>query len=50
MCHDGVFHLLRFLECDADFGTEDLKGVPYPWGKLDELEKWDPARPDLLNM
>lgn len=49
MCHDGVFHLPSFLlECDEDFGSEDFKGLPYVWKNPAELEKWNPARPDLL--
>lgn len=50
VCHDGVFHLPSFLlECDEPIGpTEDFKGAPYIWDNLSELEKWSPARADLL--
>lgn len=50
VCHDGVFHLPSFLlECDEPIGLhEDFKGAPYIWNNLRELEKWSPARPDLL--
>lgn len=50
MCHDGVFHLPSFLlECDAELSSENFKNVPQLWENLNELEKWNPARPDLLN-
>lgn len=50
VCHDGVFHLPSFLlECDEPIGIrEDFKGAPYLWDNLGELEKWSPARADLL--
>lgn len=49
MCHDGIFHLPSFLlECDLEDGAEEFKGLPYLWENPAELEKWNPARSDLL--
>lgn len=36
------------LQSDVGGGTEDFKGSPYIWDNLPGLEKWNPARPDLL--
>ncbi|KAF3762873.1 hypothetical protein M406DRAFT_93208 [Cryphonectria parasitica EP155] len=49
VCHDGIFHLPSFLlESDVNIGTEDFRGTPYIWNNIAELDKWNPARPDLL--
>lgn len=49
VCHDGVFHLpTMLLECDEGFGTEDFHGPPYLWKNLAQLDKWNPAKPELL--
>lgn len=49
VCHDGIFHLpAMMLQSDDGSGTEDFRGPPYIWENLSELEKWNPARPELL--
>jgi dipeptidyl aminopeptidase/acylaminoacyl peptidase len=47
--HDGIYNLPIFmLQTDALGGSADFKGLPIPWTNLEELEKWNPARPELL--
>ncbi|KAF6821195.1 oligopeptidase family protein [Colletotrichum plurivorum] len=47
--HDGIFNLPVFmLQSDSIGGGPDFGGAPFLWDNGDELEKWNPARPDLL--
>ncbi|OLN97989.1 Dipeptidyl-peptidase 5-like protein 2 [Colletotrichum chlorophyti] len=47
--HDGIFNLPSFmLQSDSTGGGPDFGGAPFPWINGEELEKWNPARPDLL--
>lgn len=49
VCHDGIFHLPAFmLQTDETAGLEDFHGPPYIWNNLKNLDKYNPARPDLL--
>ncbi|KAH8647304.1 prolyl oligopeptidase [Xylariales sp. PMI_506] len=50
VCHDGIFHIPNFLlESDrlasksAEFG-----GEPFAWSNSEGLERYNPARPELL--
>ncbi|KAH8205572.1 hypothetical protein TruAng_000278 [Truncatella angustata] len=50
VCHDGIFHLPTFLlQTDAlpQFYRE-FGGPPFIWSNFDGLERYNPARPDLL--
>ncbi|KAI0013052.1 prolyl oligopeptidase [Xylariaceae sp. FL0662B] len=49
VCHDGIFHLPSFM-LQSDFvGDEDeFGGPPLIWRNPEGLERYNPARPDLL--
>ncbi|KAI1079110.1 prolyl oligopeptidase [Whalleya microplaca] len=49
VCHDGIFHLPSFM-LQSDFvGDEDeFGGPPLLWKNPEGLERFNPARPDLL--
>ena len=36
------------MQTDGSVGGADFKGAPFPWSNSEELEKWNPARPELL--
>ncbi|KAL0930556.1 oligopeptidase family protein [Colletotrichum truncatum] len=47
--HDGLFSLpLSLIQSDSFGGGPDFGGAPYLWTNAEELEKWNPARPELL--
>ncbi|KAF9874649.1 oligopeptidase family protein [Colletotrichum karsti] len=47
--HDGIFNLPVFMiQSDVVDGGPDFAGAPYLWSNGEELEKWNPARPELL--
>ena len=50
VCHDGIFHIPTFiLQSDmAISGSEQWGKSPYLWEDPAGLEKWSPARSDLL--
>ncbi|KAM0810545.1 putative Prolyl oligopeptidase [Seiridium cardinale] len=50
VCHDGIFHLPTFmLQTDAlPLLSADFGGPPFIWNNFDGLERYNPARPDLL--
>ncbi|KAI1853145.1 hypothetical protein JX266_001851 [Neoarthrinium moseri] len=49
VCHDGIFHLPSFM-LQTDFVVTDdfFGGPPFMWSNFDGLERYNPARPDLL--
>ncbi|ORY65158.1 prolyl oligopeptidase [Pseudomassariella vexata] len=50
VCHDGIFHIPTFM-LQSDFCDTDgvFGGPPFMWANIDGLERYNPARPDLLN-
>ncbi|KAI0132619.1 prolyl oligopeptidase [Xylariales sp. AK1849] len=49
VCHDGIFHLPSFvLQTDWAGADEEFGGPPFLWSNFDGLERYNPARPDLL--
>lgn len=49
VCHDGVFHLPSFLLQTDMLCPDDYFGGPaLIWKNQDGLERYNPARPDLL--
>jgi dipeptidyl aminopeptidase/acylaminoacyl peptidase len=47
--HDGIFNLPSFvLQTDFQTATPDFNGVPFPWVNYDDLQRWNPAKPELL--
>ncbi|TDZ31316.1 Dipeptidyl-peptidase 5 [Colletotrichum spinosum] len=47
--HDGIFNLPVFmLQGDSIGGGPDFGGAPFLWRNGEELEKWNPARPDMV--
>lgn len=36
------------VDTDAPLGGPDFNGPNYPWVNVQEVEKWDPSRPELL--
>ncbi|KAI1779691.1 prolyl oligopeptidase [Hypoxylon cercidicola] len=49
VCHDGVFHVPSFmLQTDYIGGTTEFGGPPILWKNIEGLERYNPARPDLL--
>ena len=47
--HDGIFDVpTSVIQGDFLADTEDFRGPPFIWSNNDELEKWNPARPELL--
>lgn len=50
VCHDGIFHLPSFmLQTDYIGGDEqEFGGPPLLWKNFEGLERYNPARPDLL--
>ncbi|OIW32555.1 prolyl oligopeptidase [Coniochaeta ligniaria NRRL 30616] len=49
ICHDSVFDLRNaYLYSDEVSGINDMGGPGFSWLNADNLDKWNPARPDLL--
>ncbi|KAK3378704.1 prolyl oligopeptidase [Lasiosphaeria ovina] len=49
ICHDPCFDMrMSFLYSDETGGISDFNGPPYPWANAKSLDKWNPARPELL--
>ncbi|KAI4866235.1 prolyl oligopeptidase [Hypoxylon rubiginosum] len=49
VCHDGIFHVPSFmLQTDYLGDTRDFGGPPVLWQNVEGLERYNPARPDLL--
>jgi dipeptidyl aminopeptidase/acylaminoacyl peptidase len=47
--HDGIFNLPSFfMQTDFQTGGPDFNGAPFPWVNHVDLERWNPARPELL--
>ncbi|KAK0374542.1 prolyl oligopeptidase [Colletotrichum limetticola] len=47
--HDGIFSLPVFmLQSDVVDGGPDFGGPPFLWNNAEEMERWNPARPELL--
>ncbi|KAH0443844.1 oligopeptidase family protein [Colletotrichum camelliae] len=47
--HDGIFNLpVSMLQSDATGGGPEFGGAPFLWSNGEEMEKWNPARPELL--
>lgn len=47
--HDGIFSLPSFcLQTDFQTAGPDFNGAPFPWVNGEDLERWNPARPELL--
>ncbi|CCF46167.1 prolyl oligopeptidase [Colletotrichum higginsianum] len=47
--HDGIFNLPAFMiQSDLVDGGPDFGGPPFIWRNAEELERWNPARPELL--
>ncbi|KAL7628974.1 hypothetical protein AAE478_000492 [Parahypoxylon ruwenzoriense] len=49
VCHDGIFHLPSFV-LQSDYLGDDYEfgGPPLLWENPEGLERYNPARPDLL--
>ena len=49
ICHDLCFDLrMACLTSDETGGIKDFGGPGFPWSNAETLEKWNPARPELL--
>jgi dipeptidyl aminopeptidase/acylaminoacyl peptidase len=48
VCHDGIFSTQMLIAGDEFGGDKDFAGPMLPWKNWKHLEKWNPARPDLL--
>lgn len=49
VCHDGIFHIPSFfMQTDLADGEGDFGGPPLMWKNIDGMERYNPARPDLL--
>ncbi|EPE02398.1 oligopeptidase family protein [Ophiostoma piceae UAMH 11346] len=47
--HDSVFSTAGMgLNCDVSLGTAAFGGPLLPWSNLENVERWNPARPDRL--
>jgi dipeptidyl aminopeptidase/acylaminoacyl peptidase len=47
--HDGILNVPSFvLQTDEASGTHDFGGPNFPWVNWEGLDKWNPARPELL--
>ncbi|GKT61541.1 LOW QUALITY PROTEIN: oligopeptidase family protein [Colletotrichum tofieldiae] len=47
--HDGIFNLPAFMiQTDFVDGGPNFGGPPFIWNNSEELERWNPARPELL--
>ncbi|KAH8681105.1 prolyl oligopeptidase [Xylariales sp. PMI_506] len=49
VCHDGIFNLQSFtLQTDHLSTQNDYGGPPFLWSNFEGLDRYNPARPDLL--
>lgn len=49
VCHDSVFNCMTVdLMSDESTGLADFAGPALPWKNPEELEKWNPAKPERL--
>ncbi|KAI9732281.1 MAG: hypothetical protein M1818_007601 [Claussenomyces sp. TS43310] len=48
VCHDGIINTQGFLAGDDYYDKSHFNGSMLPWENFENLNKWNPARPDLL--
>lgn len=47
--HDSVFSTAAMaLNCDVQDGIATFRGPSFPWSNFDNVNRWNPARPDRL--